>query len=110
MDIVEEIYSLTKSFPKEEMYGLTSQLRRAAVSVPANIAEGNGRETTRDYLRFLSITIGSLCEVETLLQVGLRLGYVNRPKIEKLIDILAEEGRMLRGLQKSLRLRLQNDK
>jgi four helix bundle protein len=67
MDIAEKVYSLTRQFPREELYGLTSQLRRAASSIPANIAEGNGRSSTKDYLRFLSIAVGSLCEVETFL-------------------------------------------
>lgn len=103
MEITERVYRLTNTFPKEEIYGITSQLRRSAASVPANIAEGNGRDSVKDYLRHLSIAVGSLCEAETFI----RLGYTNEDKV---IDLIAtiEEGRMLRGLQKSLRRTLQN--
>lgn len=106
MDLAENVYAVTRSFPREEIYGLTSQLRRAASSIPANIAEGNGRNSTREYLRHLSIAVGSLCEVETFLQLCLRLEYGDTQQILQIIDLLAEEGRMLRGLQKSLSARL----
>jgi four helix bundle protein len=102
MDIAEQVYALTRQFPREELYGLTSQLRRAASSVPANIAEGNGRSSTKDYLRFLSIVVGSLCEVETFLLLAVRLGYLTKSAVEPMLAMLAEEGRMLRGLQRSL--------
>ncbi|TWU28224.1 four helix bundle protein [Bythopirellula polymerisocia] len=108
MDLTEKIYTLTNSFPREEMYGLTSQLRRAASSIPANIAEGNGRDSTREYLHHLSFAVGSLCEVETFLQLSLRLKYGNSKHIQELMNLLAEEGRMLRGLQKSLMSNLNN--
>lgn len=77
MDIAEEVYRLTREFPKQELYGLASQIQRAAVSIPANIAEGHGRGTTREYLRFLSISRGSLAELETELMLAKRLGYVD---------------------------------
>lgn len=106
MDLAENVYAVTRSFPREEIYGLTSQLRRAASSIPANIAEGNGRNSTREYLHHLSIAVGSLCEVETFLQLCLRLEYGDTIQILQIIDSLSEEGRMLRGLQKSLSARL----
>jgi four helix bundle protein len=102
MELAERIYAITAQFPKEELYGLTSQLRRAASSVPANIAEGNGRRSTREFARHVSIAIGSLCEVETFLLLATRLKYGNSDAIAQALSMLAEEGRMLRGFQKTL--------
>jgi four helix bundle protein len=102
MELTERVYAISAKFPREELYGLTSQLRRAASSVPANIAEGNGRRSTRELARHVSIAIGSLCEVETFLQLAKRLDFGNADAIEQSLSMLAEEGRMLRGLQKSL--------
>jgi four helix bundle protein len=102
MDITEQIYSLTKAFPDSERFGLISQLRRAAASVPANIAEGNARSSTKEYLRHLSIAVGSLAEVETFLDLTLRLQYGQPDKIQTLDELVTEERRMLRGLQHSL--------
>jgi four helix bundle protein len=76
-DLGLEIYQLTKSFPKEELYGLTGQLRRASVSIPANIAEGCGRYTSIELVRYLDIAMGSLSEVDTYLEFAKRLGYLN---------------------------------
>ena len=106
MNIAERIYAITNSFPKHEVYGLTSQIRRAAISVPANIAEGNARNSTKDYLRFLSIAIGSLAEVETFIELSQRLSYGTPAQVEPLIEMIAEERRMLRGLQRSLEAKL----
>lgn len=108
MDIAEHVYHLSKSFPREETYGLTSQVRRSAASVPANIAEGNGRDSAKDYLRHLSIAVGSLCETETFLRLALRLDYVAPNETDTLLRLIEEEGRMLRGLQKSLRRTIEN--
>jgi four helix bundle protein len=102
MELTERVYAISAKFPREELYGLTSQLRRAASSVPANIAEGNGRRSTRELARHVSIAIGSLCEVETFLQLAKRLDFGNADAIDQSLSMLAEEGRMLRGLQKSL--------
>jgi four helix bundle protein len=102
MELTERVYAISAKFPREELYGLTSQLRRAASSVPANIAEGNGRRSTREFARHVSIAIGSLCEVETFLQLAKRLDFGNADAIDQSLSMLAEEGRMLRGLQKSL--------
>ena len=102
MDLVVEIYRLTKPFPPAEQLGLTSQIRRAAVSVPANIAEGHGRLHRADYLRFLSIARGSLTEVETHLQIAVRLGYLERDQVKEVWILLQHVGRLLNGLIRSL--------
>jgi four helix bundle protein len=75
MDIALQVYQATKDFPTDERFGLTSQLRRAAASVPANIAEGHARSSTRDYLRYIAIAIGSLAETATFIELAGRLGY-----------------------------------
>ena len=108
MDIAEQIYALTQVFPSEEKFGLTSQLRRAAASVPANVAEGNARDSTKEYLRFLSIVVGSLAEIETFLELSVRLHMGERERIESILELIGEERRMLRGLQRSLRKLLQS--
>ena len=102
MDLVEVIYHTTAAFPKEEIYGLTSQLRRAAVSIPSNIAEGNGRNTTRDYVHFLGMAYGSVKEVETQVLIAERLRYVNASHSDGLIQMTAEIARLLSGLMNSL--------
>jgi four helix bundle protein len=85
-----EIYRITKGFPKEERYGLTSQIRRAAVSVPSNIAEGYGRKTTLEYIRFLYIAYGSNCELETQILLSGDLGYIETGKLETLKEEVGE--------------------
>lgn len=105
MDLVEAIYDESAGWPDGERFGLTNQLRRAAVSVPANIAEGNGRTGTQEFAHHLSIAHGSLCEVETHLLIASRLTYLNDAKRTQLLDQSAEVGRLLRGLLKSLRNR-----
>jgi len=97
-----EIYKTTKGFPKEETYGLTSQIRRAAVSVPSNIAEGYGRKTTPDYIRSLYIAYGSNCELETQILLSGDLGYIEAVELKKLQDGIGEVERMLKALIKSL--------
>jgi len=83
MALVTDIYTLTKLFPKEEVYGLTLQIRRCAISIPSNIAEGYGRNATGDYIRFLQIGIGSLYELQTQLEIAYNLEYVNKSDFEK---------------------------
>ena len=97
-----EIYIITKGFPKEERYGLTSQIRRATVSVPSNIAEGYGRKTTPEYIRFLYIAYGSNCELETQILLSGDLGYIEVGKLEILLEGIGEIERMLKALIKSL--------
>jgi four helix bundle protein len=97
-----KIYKVTQRFPKEEQYGLISQIRRAAVSVPSNIAEGYGRKTTPDYLRSLYIAYGSNCELETQVLMSSDLDYIPVNDSEKLLDEIGEVERMLKALIKSL--------
>jgi four helix bundle protein len=103
MNLVEMIYLQTKTFPKEEMYGLTSQIRRAAVSIPANIAEGNGRRSRKEYLRFLSVANGSIKELETHLLIAERLSFLPKEISEQIQAQLRSVGRLLTALRKSLK-------
>src|SRR5438067_5124089 len=102
MDLVEGIYAATKQFPKEEIYGLTSQIRRAAVSIPSNIAEGQGRKSINEFLHHLSIAYGSLREVETQILIAGRLFYLAQEEVNHLLDLSAEVGRLINGLYQSL--------
>ena len=106
MELVESIYRLAAKLPREEKYGLTAQLQRAAVSIPSNIAEGHSRESTKEYLRFLSIARGSLAELETQLMLCQRLGLLAEADIEAVLKLADEVGRMTHGVQTGLRGRL----
>ena len=97
-----EIYRVTAKFPKEELYGLTSQIRRSAVSIPSNIAEGYGRKTTLDYIRMLYISYGSVCELETQILLAGDLGFIEKGLLGRIITDIAEIERMLKALIKSL--------
>jgi four helix bundle protein len=97
-----DVYRITASFPKEEKFGLTSQVRRSAVSVPSNIAEGYGRKTTADYVRYLYIAYGSNCELETQMMLSRDLDYIGNAAIKEYIDEINEVERMLKALIKSL--------
>jgi len=101
MDLVTAVYPLTESFPKSEQYRLASQMHRAAVSVPSNIAEGHGLKQTQAYGRHLAIAGGSLAELQTQLQIADRLGYLT-PESKPIIEEAREVGRMLAGLRRSL--------
>jgi four helix bundle protein len=101
-DLCVEIYQSTRRFPREELYGLTSQLRRAAVSVPANIAEGAGRQTKKDYLHFLYIANASLAEVRYHLHLSQRLGYLTSDQHEQMHSSQVEAASTLRGLIKAV--------
>jgi four helix bundle protein len=105
MDIVELCYKLTKQIPPSEIYGLTSQIRRAAVSIPANIAEGHGRSHLGEYIQHLSIANGSLKELETHLLIAGRLCYVNDQEIIRALENCSEIGKMLSVLIQKLRQR-----
>lgn len=103
MDLVAGVYGLSKRFPSEERFGLTSQLQRAAVSIPANIAEGHARKHRGDYLHHLSIARGSLAELETHLTIAVRLEYVTRDEAMEVWDYAQEVGKMLNKLIRSLK-------
>ena len=95
MDLVTEIYQLTKSFPKEEIYGLSSQIRRSSVSIPSTIAEGYGRDGNNDYLRFLNISMSSLFEIQTQLEISFNLKYLSENQFNKINGESREIERML---------------
>ena len=97
-----KIYKTTKTFPKEERYGLTSQIRRAAVSIPSNIAEGYGRRTTAEYIQALYIAYGSNCELETQILLTGDLDYVEAEGLKDLLKDVGDIERMIKGLIKSL--------
>ncbi|MBI5030459.1 MAG: four helix bundle protein [Chloroflexi bacterium] len=100
MDLVVTVYKLTRTFPKDELFGLTSQLRRAAVSISLNIAEGAGRETDIEFARFLDIALGSTYESIVALSIAQRLGYCNLEESNGLVEQAEEIARMLTGLIK----------
>jgi len=106
MELVKQIYNLTKSFPKEEIYGLTSQIRRAAVSVPSNIAEGQGRDSTKEFIHHLSIAYGSLMEVETQVLIAESLNYLKSEETSLILEKTAEVGRIINGLSHSLKQKI----
>ena len=101
MDLVPEIYSLVKKLPGEERYALGDQMRRAAVSIPANIAEGQGRQYPAEFARFLSIALGSLSELDTLLLVAQRLTYLTSEEVESLAPLMIETRKLIYGLLQS---------
>ncbi len=102
LELVTEIYKYTEGFPREERYGLTSQIRRAAVSIPANIAEGAGRQSKKEFAHFLSNSQGSASELETELIIFLRLGYLDQSTFLELISKLERVGRLVTGLTRHL--------
>jgi four helix bundle protein len=106
MEVAVVVYQLTADFPKHELYGLTSQMRRAAVSVPSNVAEGNKRESIKEYLHHISIAARSLAELETQLLLAEKLKYCTAQQIEDVLAQAAEVGKMLCGLQRSLRTKI----
>lgn len=106
MNMVVDVYKVSQRWPREEVYGLTNQMRRAAVSIPANIAEGQGPGGAREFLRFLIIASGSLCEVETHLLIAKHLNYLSQEQTNALMEQTAEIGRLLNGLKNNLRARI----
>jgi four helix bundle protein len=107
MDCVIEIHRVTDAFPKEEKFGLTSQLRRAAVSVPANIAEGAARNSEKEFIHFLSNAQGSASELDTELIIAHRLGYMTEDKLIELQVMLDKVGRLITGLSQHLKHKVQ---
>jgi len=106
MELAKEVYLLTEKFPKREIYGLSSQVQRAAVSVPSNLAEGHTRASTKEFLRYIAIAQGSLAETETHLLLAESLGYAKPDEIAKILEKCGEERRMLSGLRRSLKAKL----
>ena len=106
MDLVVKCYQTTKSFPKSEVYGLAGQLQRAAVSIPANIAEGRERKYSKEFVQHLSIAYSSLAELETHIQISQRLKYISSDEMEKLLGKTSEIGRIINGLRNSIEKRV----
>src|SRR5213593_675266 len=109
MALVTEVYRVTESFPRREMYGLTRQVRDAAVSAPSNIAEGKGRKTKKDYVSFLYRARGSLLETETQLEVGRNLGFLSPDEFTRVLSIAQEAGRVLNGLISDIERQIEED-
>ena len=103
IELVTDVYRSTEHFPKEERYGLTGQIRRAAVSIPANLAEGAGRRSQKEFAYFLSNSQGSASELETELIIANKLGYLDEPTFATLIEKLERIGRLLTGLVRHVR-------
>lgn len=102
IQLVVEVYKLTKIFPKEEIYGLVSQMRRAAVSIPSNIAEGHDRNSDKEFSQFLCISRGSLAELETQVIIAQKLGYINQEQMTHVLNSSYEIGKMINGLLKKI--------
>ena len=102
MTLCNDVYVLTKAFPKEELFGITNQMRRCAVSIPSNIAEGQARHTPKEFIHFLKISYGSLAELETQLLISLNIGLTNEETIKTLLENLQEIQRMVMGLVRSI--------
>lgn len=110
MVLVTEIYRKSQRFPAQEQYGLTSQIRRAAISIPSNIAEGFGRQSTGDYLRFLNIAVGSLFEVQTQIEIALNLQFINELDFEEIFEKSREIDRMMSSLIQKLKIKREGEK
>jgi four helix bundle protein len=102
IELIEEVYQVTERLPGKEMYGIIAQMRKAAVSIAANIAEGHGRRATRDYARFVSIANGSLREVQTYAEICVRLRYLSGAQLTRTIDLGEQVGKMLTKLREAL--------
>ncbi|MFZ1292529.1 MAG: four helix bundle protein, partial [Melioribacteraceae bacterium] len=101
IDFVKNIYEITSKFPKDEIYGLTSQIRRSAVSVPSNLAEGAARQTKKEFIQFIYISLGSLAELETQIIIAKEINYVTNIEFDVIVTKLTEIRKMLLGLNKS---------
>ncbi len=109
IQLVTDIYYISKKFPKEEMYGLTNQIRRSAVSIPSNIAEGAARKSTKEFIQFLYIALGSHSELETQLIISCNLNFINTKQKDDLLIPMMEIGKMLIGLINYLKTKLITD-
>jgi four helix bundle protein len=105
MKLTKEVYQVTRSFPSDDRFGLTNQIRRAAVSIPSNLAEGHARVGAAEFARFISISMGSVAELETQLLLARELEYGDPEALEKTLHDLNEIGKMLRGLAKAIQMR-----
>ena len=103
MDLTVEVYKLVKLLPKEETYALSDQMRRAVVSIPSNIAEGQGRNSDKEFIQFLSFARGSLWELETQIEICLRIGYIDQNLTTTIYNLIAEISKMLNALSNSLK-------
>lgn len=102
MELSVRTYEVSNAFPREEIYGLTSQIRRASVSIPSNIAEGHGRNNDREFLRFLDIAMGSLRELETQMMLATQLGFAGKSTGESVLDLATEVGKLVNALRRTL--------
>lgn len=105
IDLVKNIYALTRQFPQDERFGLTSQMRRAAVSIPSNIAEGHARHTTKEYVLFVSNAEGSVAELQTQVRIAIELGYCISETVRIVVSQMAEVRKMLNALRRELNAR-----
>ena len=103
MDLTVEVYELVKLLPKEETYALSDQMRRAVVSIPSNIAEGQGRNSDKEFIQFLSIARGSLWELETQIEICVRIGYINQSLTTNIYNLIVEISKMINALSNSLK-------
>ena len=103
IDLAEDIYAVSKTFPREEQFGMTSQMRRASVSIASNIAEGAARQTQREFMQFLFIALGSASELETQIEIAKRVGLATAADWERIELLLARVAKMLRGLKRTVR-------
>jgi four helix bundle protein len=102
IELAKSIYSITKSFPKEETFGLTAQMRRAVISISSNIAEGSSRDSKKSFIQFIRISIGSLNELESQLIISFKLGFINKQKINNIQNEIKTTGELLGGLKRYL--------
>jgi len=105
MELITQIYRVSQKFPSEGMYGIVSQMRRAAISIPSNIAEGQGRLTQGEFIQFLGIARGSLLELETQILVARNLRYLDEPTLKNLLELTSEVGRLVNGLLSAVKKR-----
>jgi four helix bundle protein len=108
MTLVEEVYAVTSRLPREEAFGLCSQLRRAAVSIPSNVAEGHQQGASRSHIRALTVALGSGAEVQTQLELLMRLGFVSKEGVLPIMRLASRTGQVLRGLQRSIKRRVKD--